>query len=234
MRSYEQFCPVAQACEVVTERWSPLVLRELMTGSHRFNELRRGLPKISPSLLSRRLEELERAGVVERRGRPGRWAYHLTPAGEELRPVIEQLGVWGERWIRTLEPHELDASLLMWDIRRRIDAAQVPADPAVMTFELRGAAQGRRDWWLVVEQGAVDLCLVDPGRPVDLCIVTDLLTMTQIWMGDRALEAALQAGALTVEGSPLLRRELERWLLLNRFAGVGSARDSPKSWPIGQ
>jgi DNA-binding HxlR family transcriptional regulator len=147
VRSYGQFCPVAKAAEIVAERWTLLVVRELLAGSHRFNELRRGVPLMSPSLLTKRLAELERAGIVERRplevGRGS--SYRLTPAGEELRPVVQLLGAWGDRWINhRIGPEDRDPALLMWDVRRRLDTAQLPARRAVLRFSFRDARAGRR------------------------------------------------------------------------------------------
>jgi len=224
MKTYGQFCPVAQASEVVTERWTPLVLRELLSGSRRFNELRRGVPVMSPTLLSRRLKDLQSAGVVERVEVDGGIEYRLTEAGEELRPVIEQLGIWGERWIRTLDPEHLDPALLMWDIRRRIDLDRVPKERVVVGFELRGGPKGQRDWWLVMDAGEVDLCLFDPGYEVDLEVMTDVRTLTEIWLGDVSVAAAQRAGNLRLEGPPRLRKAFGSWLLRSHFAGVASAR----------
>src|SRR5512135_322503 len=168
MRGYGQFCPIAVACEVLTERWTPLVLRELLCGSTRFNDLRRGLPLMSPSLLSKRLKTLERAGVVARRGQD----YVLTDAGQELRQVIEQLGVWGQRWSRgILDPDKLDASLLMWDMSRRVATAKLPARRVVVLFCVRGSIDAKSRFWLVLDDGNADLCLTDPGFDVDLYIV---------------------------------------------------------------
>ncbi len=161
MSTYGQFCPVAMASEVLTERWTPLVVRELLCGSTRFNDLRRGVPLMSPSLLSKRLKTLERVGVVERDGAD----YHLTPAGEELRPVIEALGVWGQRWARgDVEAKHYDASLLMWDIHRNIVTDRLPDGRIVVHFHLAGSSDNKSHFWLVLEPGTADLCIItDPG-----------------------------------------------------------------------
>src|SRR5687767_10932777 len=164
MRSYGQFCPVAIAAETVTERWTPLVLRELLCGSTRFNDLRRGVPLMSPSLLSSRLRMLQRVGIVERReGENGTVHYHLTPAGEELRPLIEALGAWGQRWARgDVRPEHLDASLLMWDVHRNVEQERLPDQRVVVHFRLRGSNDGKSRFWLVLGAGEADLCLRDP------------------------------------------------------------------------
>jgi DNA-binding HxlR family transcriptional regulator len=213
MKSYGQFCPVAKAAEIVAERWTPLVLRELLDGSVRFNDLRRGVPLMSPTLLSRRLKELEHAGIVVRvdvtEARSGRKVseYRLTEAGQELSPVIEQLGIWGKRWVRAhLEKNELDAGLLMWDVRRRVRVDRLPMTRTVIKFEFSGTTSGKRLWWLVAERGEVELCLLDPGFEVDLHVRTHLRTLTQVWLGDRICEHAVRAGDIGLDGPAKLMR----------------------------
>lgn len=232
MKSYGQFCPVAQAAEVVTERWTPLVLRELLLGSKRFGDLKRGIPTMSPSLLSARLKQLEDAGIVRREATGASAEYHLTEAGLELRPVIEQLGVWGERWTRKLTPETLDAGLLMWDLRRRIDLSLVPNRRVVLSFELRGAPSGQRDWWLVIEKGGVDLCLFPPGHPVDVTLKSDLLTMAQVWMGDIRWADALRSKKLVLEGDRALVAAIPKWLLRSAFADVPRAKAAVPGVPV--
>jgi DNA-binding HxlR family transcriptional regulator len=215
VRSYGQFCPVAKAAEILAERWTLLVVRELLAGSHRFNELRRGVPLMSPSLLAKRLGELKRAGIVERRplevGR-GSW-YSLTPAGEELRPVVQLLGAWGDRWINhRISPDDLDPALLMWDVRRRLEPAELPAREAVLRFSFRDARSGRRWWWLVVDGDEVDLCLTDPGRDVDLTVWATTKTMIDVWVGHLVIEDALAAGDVALEGSAAFARSFPRWI----------------------
>jgi DNA-binding HxlR family transcriptional regulator len=215
VRSYGQFCPVAKAAEILAERWTLLVVRELLAGSHRFNELRRGVPLMSPTLLSKRLGELERAGIVERRPlEVGRgYEYRLTAAGEELRPVVQLLGAWGDRWINhDIGPEDLDPALLMWDVRRRVDTAALPASEAVVRFSFRGAPSGRRWWWIVVDGDEVDLCLTDPGRDVDLTVWATLETLIHVWLGHLTIEDALSSGEVTVDGSAELARSLPRWI----------------------
>lgn len=221
---YGQFCPVALASEVLTRRWTPLVIRELLCGNTRFNELRRGVPRMSPSLLSKRLDELEEAGVVARRSRPGRGhdEYHLTRAGEELRPIVEALGTCGRRWISgDLTDEELDADLLMWDVRRRLDPPQNLGGRAVVRFHFTDQPEDQRDYWLVVEDaGLVDLCWKDPGHEVDLVVETDLGTMTGIWVGDFRFSEILRRGEIDLRGPAELRRSFPKWLGLSLFAGV--------------
>jgi len=221
-RGYGQFCPVAKAAEIITERWTPLVIRELLMGSRRFNELRRGVPLMSPSLLSDRLKALERAGIVRQERANGHPEYYLTSAGQELRPVVEMLGVWGQPWVRSrVDEAELDVSLLMWDIRRGVRRRQGKRDGRIVVrFEYADAPRGKKHWWLVLDGGQTDLCLTDPGYSVDLRVVTDVSTMTKVWMGDIAFGEALRARKLQFEGPAKLKRSFPTWLSLSPFAGV--------------
>ena len=171
MKGYGQFCPVSKAAEILNERWTILIVRELLCGSRRFNDLRRGVPLMSPSLLSHRLKELQEHGVIERRclGSTRGGEYCLTPAGEELRPIVMFFGEWGQRWVRSqIREDDLDAGLLMWDMRRTIDAAAFPPERTAVEFEFFDAPKAERLWWLVVHEGEVELCFDDPGFPVDL------------------------------------------------------------------
>jgi DNA-binding HxlR family transcriptional regulator len=219
--SYHQFCPVAMAAEVLCTRWTMVLLRELVAGSTRFNDLRRGVPRMSPTLLSQRLKDLEAAGIVERRavaGEKGVFDYHLTAAGRDLRPVVEAMGFWGQRWVearRSLK--NLDPSLLMWDMRRNLDPSPLPDRRVVIQFLYRELPETRRAWWLVVApEGDVDLCWTDPGYDVDLYVATDLRTMTAIWMGLTTVAEAGSKVALT--GSQALAKTMQAWLGLSPFA----------------
>ena len=220
--TYGQFCPVAMAAELVCTRWTPLVLRELLAGSTRFNDLRKGVPRMSPALLSKRLKELEDAGIVERRRdtASGGHDYHLTQAGRDLRPVVETLGVWGQRWLETrVSLRNLDPSLLMWDMRRNLDPTPMPARRSTIQFLYPELRPSQQNWWLIVEPGAgADLCSSDPGFAVDLYVETDLRTMTAIWMGLATVEEEERAGRLHLNGSSGLRRAMQRWLGLSVFA----------------
>lgn len=220
---YGQFCPVAKGAEIVARPWTPLVLRELMCGSTRFNDLRRGVPRMSPSLLSSRLDELEEAGVIRREETDGQAVhYRLTEAGEELRPVIEALGTWGKRWTKSrLDEADLDVALLMWDVRRRIETDSLPDERVVARFAFPLQPEEKlRLWWLVLDRPEVDLCLEDPGHDVDLWIETDVRTLTGVWLGDRSWGEALRSGALEVVGPTELRRSFPDWLGLSLFAPV--------------
>lgn len=218
---YGQFCPVAMAAELVCTRWTPLVLRELLAGSTRFNDLRKGVPRMSPALLSKRLKELEDAGIIERRrDASGGHDYHLTPAGRDLRPMVETLGVWGQRWLETrVSLRNLDPSLLMWDMRRNLDPTPMPARRSTIHFLYPELQPSQQNWWLVVDPGTgTDLCSSDPGFEVDLLVETDLRTMTAIWMGLVTVDAEVRAGRLHLSGDRGLRRAMQQWLGLSVFA----------------
>ena len=223
--SYRQFCPVAMAAEILSTRWTIVLLRELIAGSTRFNELRRGVPRMSPALLSQRLKELEQAGVVQRfpsKSEPGVFEYRLTESGRELGPLIEGFGCWGQRWVRSeLSLEQLDAPLLMWDMRRNLITDPMPARRSVIQFRYPELPAKDRSFWLLVEPGApVDLCSMDPGFDVDLYVSTDLRTMTAIWMGLDTVRAALAEDRMILTGDRQLGNSIESWLGLSPFAKV--------------
>lgn len=221
--SYRQFCPVAMAAEILCTRWTVVLLRELIAGSTRFNELRRGVPRMSPALLSKRLGELETVGVIERKrlvDPPDVDAYFLTQAGRDLQPVIEAIGIWGQKWVET-EPslENLDPELLMWDMRRNLDTDPVPDRRVVIEFIYPELPLAKRKWWLIVERDrTVDLCHIDPGFDVDLYATVDLRTMTEIWMGLCSVTDAVDREALLLVGSSDLTRSIQIWLGLSPFA----------------
>jgi DNA-binding HxlR family transcriptional regulator len=220
--SFAQFCPVAIASDLFAERWTPLILHEMFQGSRRFSDIHRGVPLMSRSLLSRRLQELARAGVIARIDTGGGYdEYRLTPAGEELRPIVMQLGNWGKQWTRSeMTPRDLDIGLLMWDMRRRIDHPLLPDKRVVVQFLYHDAPASRRRWWLVLSRDEAELRPDDPGLAPDLCVTTDVRTMTGIWMGDLSYGTALQTRALQIEGPAELRNRLFSWLRLSLFADV--------------
>jgi DNA-binding HxlR family transcriptional regulator len=221
--SYKQFCPVAMAAEILCTRWTILVLRELVSGSTRFNDLRRGLPRMSPALLSQRLKELEAAGIVKRSAvtkEPGVHEYNLTPSGKELEPLVLGFGQWGQRWVQSkLSLQHLDAPLLMWDMRRNLDPTPLPEKRSVIHFQYPEQPPSQRIWWLLVEpEAGCDLCSIDPGFDVDLYVSTDLKTMTAIWMGVDTVRSALSAKRLLLTGDRKLATNMQNWLGLSPFA----------------
>lgn len=223
--TYGQFCTVARGAEVLCERWTPLVVRELLCGSKRFNDLRRGVPRMSTSLLAQRLQRLEEFGIVRRTVSGKVWEYSLTAAGEELRPIVMALGHWGARWIGSrLRDDELDAGLLMWDIRRFACIPEFPPRPVVVHFQFRDARVGEGSWWLVVEDGVADLCRTDPGRELTLVVDSTVRALTEIWAGDTTPQQALQSGEIRVDGARRDADDLWRWLGTSAFAATRRAR----------
>ena len=224
MRSYGQFCPVAKAAEIFAERWTPLIVRELACDSYRFNELERGLPGISRSLLSQRLRSLERAGIVERQfGTTNRAVrYRLTPAGQELSDVVLLLGEWGQRWVNSeISLDELDPTLLMWDVHRRINVPLLPDRRVVAQFDFIGAR--RQSIWLILERPEPSVCFKDPGFDVDLFITADTMALHRVWIGHMSYANALRAGLIDVDGPSELTRSLPAWLALSMFAPFSTA-----------
>lgn len=225
MQGYGQYCPVAKATELLADRWTPLIIRDLLYGGCHFNELERGLPGISRSLLVQRLRRLERSGVVERRAalRGRAIEYRLTPAGQELRRFIDALGDWGARWAFG-EPREddLDPALLLWWMRRRLHRDRLPPQRVVIQFDFYGARQG--SYWLVIEPRDVSICLQHPGFEIDLLVTADILTFYRVWFGWLALEAALASGRVRIEGLPALARAFPTWLAWSPYGETVRAR----------
>ena len=221
MRGYHQFCPIAKAAEIFAERWTPLIVRELLYGSHRFGELRRGLPLISQSLLIQRLRSLERDGVLEvRRAADGRGSeYHLTPAGQALGPVVEMLGAWGYHWTgHQLRAEDFDPGVLMWFLHRLVVVDKLPERRVVVRFELPGERQ--RLWWLILERPEVDLCLRDEGFEIDLYVTAPARPLADALLGRLELRQAVRAGTVAVEGPPELVRAFPDWIGVTPAARV--------------
>src|SRR5438270_12056721 len=221
---YAQFCPVSRGAEIFAERWTPLILRELLNGSHRFSEIQLGLPRISRNLLTQRLVSLAGAGIIERRPAvQGRgFAYYLTPAGEELRPVVETLGAWGYRWGGTdLPSKELNPVLLMWFIRRRVQVTALRRGRTVIRFDFR---RPRRSFWLRIEPPVVDLCFTDEGFDVELAVDADVASLTAVWLVRQRLAEAIAAGSIRLEGDDDARPLFSRWFGLSPFADGGAER----------
>jgi len=221
-KGYGQFCPIAVAAEVLCERWVPLVLRELMYGSRRFNDIARGVPLMSRGLLATRLQQLVRAGIVRHASAaPGKEGeYRLTAAGEALRPIVEQMGLWAQHWsTRGLLDQDLDDALLIWGLRRTLKLPRALRRRVVLRFDFvglpRGARVARRSWWLVAQAGEVELCLKDPGFDTDVLVTADLRSFTEVVLGERSLKSAQRDGRVRLQGDPSLARALPAWLPLN-------------------
>lgn len=220
MDGFGQFCPVALASEVLTQRWMLMVVRELLAGSSRFSDIRRGVPRISATLLKQRLDTLEDAGVVEHRD----GEYALTAAGRQLGPVLSAIGEWGQRWARDISPDDLDPGWLVWNMRRRLDTDAMPRGRTVIRIEFMDARPGKRLFWLVHDSGQVDICLKPPGYDEDVTIRSTIRCMAEIWRGLRTFEREARNGAVVVEGSPEHRRAAPGWFLLSVYAPIARRR----------
>lgn len=221
MTGYGQFCPIAKSMEVLDERWTILIIRELLVGSSHFNELRRGLPRMSPALLSKRLRSLARCGIVVRSADGNRVRYVLSPGGRELGAVVMALGEWGVRWRSQLGEEDLDPHLLMWDVHRNLDLEKLRGTQTVLAFSFSDVDPAGRNWWIVVEPGGeVDLCDFDPGYPVTVTSRSTLRTMVKVWRGDISWGDALRSGDLEVAGTPHACRAFPQWLKRSMFATV--------------
>lgn len=235
MNSYGQYCPTARATEILADRWTPLIVRDLLLGACHFNELERGLPGISRSLLAERLRRLERAGVLERRVAPSGRAteYRLTPAGRALQRLIDVLAEWGARWaFGEPQPDELDPVLLLWWMRARINRERLPPGRVVLQFDFRGERTGT--YWLVVDPSDVSLCLHHPGFDIDMLVTADIAAFYKVWLGRLSLADALRADLVQLDGPPALTRAFPGWLAFSPVAGVVHAaapRGAPASRP---
>ncbi|MEO4044190.1 helix-turn-helix domain-containing protein [Hoeflea sp. CAU 1731] len=226
MKTYGQFCPIAKASEVFCERWTSLILRDLSVGATRFSQLQRGIPLASPTMLSRRLKQLEAEGVVERRRAEGRqsWTYHLTPAGEEFVPIVIALGVWGQRWTRRqLQEHEIDLDLLLWAMENSVNPAAFKKERAVVEIQFTDQPAHKRRWWFLNEKERCELCIKEPGFDVDLYVRSDLPTLIYVWRGDMSLTQALKADRLEAHGDRMARKTLRAWLGVSSLAHVQPA-----------
>lgn len=219
MKDYGSFCPIAKAAEILAERWTLLLLRDMLQGSRRFNDLRRGVPQMSPTLLSKRLQTLEQAGLISRRcGAGGHWEYHPTQAMDDLEPVIAAIGHWGQRWVRSrLTPDELDPGVVMWAMHRHFNKARLPPGGVVLYVEITDAKRLDR-WWFIAGANEVDLCWDDPGRDVDISLYADLRTLTQLYIGDLSLFRARELGRIEIDGARELVRNMPAWFPRSKFA----------------
>lgn len=220
MSSYGQLCPVAKAAELLDQRWMLLVVRELVAGSTRFNEIHRGVPQMSRTLLSRRLGQLQQHDIVTRTETPRGPAYRLTCAGEELRPVVAALGTWGVRWLRSLAEEDLDPAYLLWDMRRSVIAEALPDHTTVLALDFPDAPASLRYWWLILSRDEVDICDEDPGLDTDVHLTAPLRVFVPVWRGDVSWHAAVSGGDLVLHGRRPLVRALPNWFRPSHFAAV--------------
>src|SRR5688500_17620177 len=222
---YGQFCPVAVASEIFAERWTPVILRELVLGSRRFNDIQRGVPRISRALLVKRLRELAAHGVIS----SADGEYRLTEAGQELGEVVVHLGTWGARWTVPVRRDRLDAKLLTWDMRRRIAVERLPEKRVVVRLDFRGVPAGHKapkTYWLVLERPEVDLCIIEPGFEVDLYGNADLAAFSRVWVGELPIRQAIRDGEIRLTGDRHGVRDFPSWLLLSTLAAVPRAAEA--------
>lgn len=227
MRSYNQFCPIAKAAEIFCERWTALIIRELAFGGIRFSQLQRGVPLASPTLLSNRLKQLEREGIVERRKSAGRksWVYQLTEAGSEFVPIVLSLGVWGQRWSRRdLEDHEMDLGLLLWAFEKGANADCFEPRRVVVEFDITDQPEHKRHWWYLNEDGTCELCITPPAPEADIHVISTLPDLIRVWRGDVTLARAIGEERLEVHGTAKLRKAFQKWIGIPELAKVQPAR----------
>ncbi|WP_028672193.1 winged helix-turn-helix transcriptional regulator [Saccharospirillum impatiens] len=220
--SYNQFCPIAKACEVLEPRWTLLIMCEMWSGSCRFNEIRRGVPGMSPTLLSKRLRGMEELGLISREenGHNGNIDYRITDIGQELSPIVYALGKWAHRNVDadvTLE--KLDAKLLMWNVRRRVDVTKFTPTKKVIQFIFPELDKNKQNYWLISKPGcSVDLCTKDPGFDVDLYVNADLKALTSVWLGLSDLDSQLGAKKIVLIGDDKLASSIDQWMVRSSFA----------------
>jgi len=222
---YGRFCPVSLASDVLADRWTPLIIRELILGNTRFNDIARGLPGISRSLLVQRLRHLERKGVVELWPSPtGRGnEYHLTSAGKDLEAVVDALGRWAVEWLfDDLRPHEVDPVTLTWWMHRRIDVERLP--PGRVVIEIDYTAPERQLIWMVLDRGEASVCIQHPGFDPDVVVTATTAALAEVFQGYDTWGNAVSTGAIRVDGPPGLVRSFPRWFLWSPFADITRRR----------
>ncbi len=222
-QGYAQFCPIARAAEVFGARWTTLVVRELICGSVRFNDIQRGVPRMSSALLAQKLKELEHLGLVEKlkvQGTQGS-EYHATPACKDVFPMLEAMGNWSQKWLRydLVADENLDPDLLMWDIRRTVSGQSIKRDSRlVVAFRFFGVPADRRNYWLLFERNGIDLCFKDPGFEFDLFVSSHIRTLTEIWLGHLGLQKAIRDESLSLDGNTDDIDAFASWFSLSIFA----------------
>lgn len=223
--AYLQFCPVAKASELLSEKWTILIIRELLMGGSRFNDLQRGLAAISPTILTKRLNELAEHGLIVRKKIQGQrgYEYFLTPRGKELAPIIQQIGEWGMRWTRgQIADAELDIELLMLYLERSIDPEKLPGNNTILCFNFTDLSELNK-WWLIVSDTTIDVCTVDPGKEVDIWFNTDLRSMIDVWMGNTSYKTAIRDKKLQLIGPIALTANVTEWMANSLFADIPPA-----------
>jgi DNA-binding HxlR family transcriptional regulator len=235
MHRYGQYCPVARAAEILTDRWTVLIVRELLADINHFNELERSLPHMSRALLAERLRRLERTGVLARRAasRGKQTEYRLTPAGRELQRLIDNLGDWGARWaFGDPRPNELDPIVLLWWMRRRVALDSIPRRRVVIEFNFRGGP--KQKYWLLIEPSDVSVCLKHPGFESDVIVIADIMAFYRVWLGHSTLSDALRRKQVHLDGTPAHLRAFPQWFTWSPMADTVRAALSDRSRMIPQ
>ncbi|MBX2820570.1 MAG: helix-turn-helix transcriptional regulator [Rhodothermaceae bacterium] len=225
-KGYGQYCPLAIAMELLGQRWTVLVISRIIDGCHTFNEIHRGVPKISPSLLSQRLNDLIEHGIVRKEKQPGKntFNYYVTEAGQDLEGIIMNIAVWGQHWGRDMKMEDLDPAFLAWSMHTRINSSAMPPGRTVLEFEFTGIPHELNRFWLVNTDGNVDMCLKHPGMETDLLITADLKTFVEAWRGLRDLRAEINERQINLTGPSELRKAFPDWLLLSSLAPYARKR----------
>jgi DNA-binding HxlR family transcriptional regulator len=223
MRAYGQFCPVARTAELFAERWTPIIVRNLLNGCHTFNEIRQGAPGIPTALLAQRLETLERAGIIDRKPAPsGRGAsYTLTTKGQELKAVCDAMGQWGAKWLE-IEPHHMNPAYVLWATTQLVDVDKLPDRTVVVRFDMRDRPQER--YWMVLRKPQPELCTKGTGYPEDIIAHTDSACLIDIHLKRTTYRAALRDERLALDGAPQLTRAFLSWIRPSPYADVLPAR----------
>ena len=227
MMGYGQYCSMARAHEVLGGRWTLLIVREILCGSRRFNDIRRGIPRVSRTVLSERLQALVFAGAIARTDGPHGPEYELTEAGRELANLVSTLGTWGQRWLaREPANEDLDLEPLLVDIQRRVRFTALPDQPLVVRFEIRG----HRPRFMLLRKTEASLCNRNPGFPEPVCVRGSLAALVAWWRGDMSFLAA-QRNGLVIDGPKALARDFPKWFDLYLFAHIGPAGRSKNRNP---
>lgn len=231
MSRYGQYCPLSLAAEILCERWNLLIVSRVIDGCHRFNEIHRGVPKISATLLSKRLQDIEHAGLITRTPLPSGkgYDYQLTDAGRALDPIINDLAAWGQQWARDMTTEDLDPAFLVWSMHLRLNSEKMPAGRTVLAFEFTGAPKDLRRFWLVNTDGTVEMCLKHPGYDVDVTVRANLRRFVEAWRGFRNLRTEIADGQIRVEGPSRLVKQLPDWLMLSALATFRRRRPGKES-----
>jgi DNA-binding HxlR family transcriptional regulator len=218
--TYGQYCPLALAAELLCRRWTILVISRLIDGCRRFSEIHQGIPKISPSLLSTRLSELEDAGLVKRRKirNEERYSYEPTEAALDLTELIDNMAIWGQHWARDMDMDDLDPAFLAWSMSLRMNTDAMPRGRTVLEFQFSGTPTEFRRFWLVNNDGKVDMCLKDPGYETDLHVRSDIRCFVEAWRGFRDLRQEIGKGSIRLAGPSHLISSFPDWLLLSSLA----------------